>query len=83
MAGPCPVRCVASRRGGGRAGSPAWEENPSGVIVRLEVANAELRAQNVKLSREREPFQQTAKYFAGEANRRRPLSVRRGPLGQL
>lgn len=34
----------------------------------MEVANAELRAQNVKLSREREFFQQMAKYFAGETN---------------
>ena len=49
----------------------------------MEVANAELRAQNVKLSREWEPFQQTVKYFAGEANLRRPLPVRRGPLGRV
>jgi putative transposase len=36
------------------------------VIARLEAENAELRAQSVKLTREREILQQAAKYFAGE-----------------
>lgn len=64
-----PSPLCGFRAGGDRADSPAREENPSEVIARLGAANAELRAQNLKLIRGREILQQAAKYFVGETNR--------------
>ncbi len=45
-----------------QAGAESMEER----VARLEAANAALRAERAKLTREREILQQAAKYFAGE-----------------
>ena len=55
-----PRRSDDSRTGG------QTQETASEAIARLEAENAELRAQAVKLTRERGILQQAAKYFAGE-----------------
>lgn len=60
---PSPLR---PRQSGGSPTSRQTQETAPEVIARLEAENAELRAQSVKLTREREILQQAAKYFAGE-----------------
>jgi transposase len=49
-----------------RAG--AEPESPEARIARLETENAQLRAEQTKLTTEREILRQAAKYFAGETN---------------
>ncbi len=52
---------------GDRTGTqPPAEESMEERVARLEAANAALRAERAKLTREREILQQAAKYFAGE-----------------
>jgi transposase len=46
----------------------AEPESPESRIARLEAENAQLRAEQTKLTTEREILRQAAKYFAGETN---------------
>lgn len=46
----------------------AGPESPEAKIARLEAENAQLRAEQTKLTTEREILRQAAKYFAGETN---------------
>jgi transposase len=49
-------------------GAEPEPETPEARIARLEAENAQLRAEQTKLTTEREILRQAAKYFAGETN---------------
>lgn len=66
---PAPSPLCPRQSDGSRASGAAQESPSEVVIARLEAENTELRAQTVKLTREREILQQAAKYFAGETIR--------------
>ena len=63
VSSPSRARQRAARAGAELESEP---ETPEVRIARLEAENAQLRAEQAKLTTEREILRQAAKYFAGE-----------------